>query len=247
VCSGPWKDHSGSYYNCNKYDPEKDKDTADGKKKDSSRAALERYLHYYTRYTNHHNSLKFELDAKTKMENKIKEMEVRATRGVGPCTRRRRAPRTCGAAPRRALRLAHRCLCPRALSRQTLGDNTWMDCLYLNEANEALYECRYALKFTYVFAFYLPKEANFRHHFEMQQTELERQTEELAEQLEKEVAEIQRMDVVHCFQMAKKRLRNLMELVEAENSQWRAEQEAGGGSSSSHAAMGSSSSNPVVV
>jgi len=55
------------------------------------------------------------------------------------------------------------------------------------------------------------------------------------------------MDVVHCFQMAKKRLRNLMELVEAENSQWRAEQEAGGGSSSSHAAMGSSSSNPVVV
>jgi hypothetical protein len=122
-----------------------------------------------------------------------------------------------------------------------------MDCLYLNEANEALYECRYALKFTYVFAFYLPKEANFRHHFEMQQTELERQTEELAEQLEKEVAEIQRMDVVHCFQMAKKRLRNLMELVEAENSQWRAEQEAGGGSSSSHAAMDSSSSNPVVV
>ena len=33
VCSGPWKDHSGSYYNCNKYDPEKEKETADGKKK----------------------------------------------------------------------------------------------------------------------------------------------------------------------------------------------------------------------
>ena len=113
VCSGPWKDHSGSYYNCNKYDPEKEKETVDGKKKDSSRAALERYLHYYTRFTNHHNSLKFEIEAKTKMENKIKEMEA-------------------------------------------LGDNTWMDCLYLNEANEALYECRYALKFTYVFAFYLP-------------------------------------------------------------------------------------------
>lgn len=129
---------------------------------------------------------------------------------------------------------------------QALGDNTWMDCLYLNEANEALYECRYALKFTYVFAFYLPKESNFRHHFEMQQTELERQTEELAELLEKDVAEIQRMEVVHCFQMAKKRLRNLMELVEAEQSQWRAEQEAGGSSSSS-AGAGSSSSNPMVV
>ena len=25
VCGGPWKDHNGSYYNCNKYDPDKDK------------------------------------------------------------------------------------------------------------------------------------------------------------------------------------------------------------------------------
>ena len=43
--------------------------------KDSSRAALERYLHYYTRYTNHHNSLKLEEKAVTVMEAKIKAME----------------------------------------------------------------------------------------------------------------------------------------------------------------------------
>jgi len=141
---------------------------------------------FAARYTNHHNSLKFEIEAKTKMEAKIREMEA-------------------------------------------LGDNTWMDCLYLNEANEALYECRYALKFTYVFAFYLPKEANFRHHFEMNQTDLEKQTEDLAELLEKDVAEIQRMEVVHSFQMAKKRLRALMELVEAE----RLSEQANGASSSS--------------
>jgi len=195
VCSGPWKDHSGSYYSCNKYDPDKEKDTTEGKKKDTSRAALERYLHYYTRFTNHHNSLKFEIESKTNMENKIKEMEA-------------------------------------------LGDNTWMDCLYLNEANEALYECRYALQYTYVYAFYLPKETNYKHHFEMQQTELERQTEELAELLEKEVADIQRMDVVHCFQMAKKRLRNLIELVEAEEGGSNARQ-SNEGSSSGSASAGS--------
>lgn len=182
VCMGAWKDHSGSYYSCNKFDPEKDKvatrarpsvspsrphhppahttthkpqahtrntastepgthpgaqqETAEGKKKDMSRAALERYLHYYTRYTNHQKSLKFELAAKEKMDEKIKEMEA-------------------------------------------LGDNTWMDCLYLSEANEALYDCRYALQYTYVYAFFLPTTSNFRHHFEMQQTELERQTEEV--------------------------------------------------------------------
>jgi len=77
-----------------------------------------------------------------------------------------------------------------------------------------------------------------RSHFEMQQTELERQTEELAELLEKEVADIQRMDVVHCFQMAKKRLRNLIELVEAEEGGSNARQ-SNEGSSSGSASAGS--------
>jgi len=199
VCSGPWKDHSGSYYNCNKYDPEKDKDTADGKKKDTSRQALERYLHYYTRYTNHHNSLKFEIEAKEKMEAKIKDMEA-------------------------------------------LGDNTWMDCQYLVEANEALHNCRYTLKFTYVYAFYLPRDDKHRHNFEMQQTELERQTEELAELLEKDVADIQRMEVVHCYKMAEKRLVNLMELVADHHAEGGAGTEGAAGSSS-----GSSSSDPLHV
>lgn len=170
VCLGAWKDHSGSYYSCNKYDPEKDKDSVEGKKKDSARADLQRYLHYYTRFTNHHNSLKLEVEAKKKTEEKIKEMEQ-------------------------------------------LGDNTWIDCQYLNEANEALYECRYALQYTYVYAYYLPKDEIHREHFEMQQTELERQTEDLAEMLEKDVQEIRRMVVVDCYQIAKKRLRNLFDIV----------------------------------
>jgi len=170
VCLGAWKDHAGSYYSCNKYDPEKEKESVEGKKKDNARADLERYLHYYTRFTNHHNSLKLEVEAKGKMEQKIKEMEQ-------------------------------------------LGDNTWMDCQYLNDANEALYECRYALQYTYVYAFYLPKKQTHRHHFEMQQTELERQTEDLAEMLEKDVKDIQRMAVVDCYQIAKKRLANLFDIV----------------------------------
>ena len=116
---------------------------------------------------------------------------------------------------------------------EALGDNTWMDCLYLNEANEALYECRYALKFTYVFAFYLPKDDNFKVNFESNQSELERQTEELAELLEKDVADIQRMDVVHSYNMALKRLHNLMELVQAEQSSWLKEQRNSNGGSSS--------------
>ena len=58
-------------------------------------------------------------------------------------------------------------------------------------------------------------------------------------------------DVVHSYQMALKRLRNLLELVEAEGSEWRQQQRdgaGGGGSSSADAsAAGSSSSNPLVL
>ena len=44
---------------------------------------------------------------------------------------------------------------------------------------------------------------------------LRRQTEELAGMLEQDVKDIKRTDVVHCFQMAKKRLVNLFEIVDA--------------------------------
>ena len=81
----------------------------------------------------------------------------------------------------------------------------------------------------------------------MEQRNLEMQTETLAEHLEKDVNDIERQEVVHCFQMALKRLRNLMEIVDAETSQWRAEQAAGSssaGSSMQHAADSSSGSAP---
>jgi len=161
VCLKPWKEHSGSYYSCNRYDPEKEVSNLDSQM-NSSRAALDRYLHYYTRFMNHHNSLKFEVEAKQKMEEKIKELEKQ-------------------------------------------GDKIWMDCNYLIEANDALYECRYALQYTYVYAFYLPQQGNYRAHFEMNQTELEQQTENLSGMLEKDVKEINRPDVVHCFQVGSHR------------------------------------------
>lgn len=53
----------------------------------------------------------------------------------------------------------------------------------------------------YVYAFYLPQQGNYRTHFEMNQTELEQQTEDLSGMLEKDVSDIRRAEVVHCFQV----------------------------------------------
>ena len=58
---------------------------------------------------------------------------------------------------------------------------SWMDCQYLNEANDALHNCRYALKYTYVYAYYLSRDCNHFDNFEMQQTMLEQQTEQVRE------------------------------------------------------------------
>mmetsp|Transcript_63876 Transcript_63876/g.142567 ORF Transcript_63876/g.142567 Transcript_63876/m.142567 type:complete len:82 (-) Transcript_63876:439-684(-) len=69
----------------------------------------------------------------------------------------------------------------------------------------------------------------------MQQMELEKQTEDLAEQLEKPVSEINRMEVVNCSAMAKKRLRHLFEIVDSRPDDDVVE-EAGGSSSSSEGA-----------
>eukprot|EP00898_Chlorokybus_atmophyticus_P001675 jgi/Chlat1/2508/Chrsp175S02376 len=70
VCAEPWKEHgesTGGYYACNRYDPTR----VERKHADASKIALERYLHYYHRYSNHAKSRELEAAAaygKAKME-----------------------------------------------------------------------------------------------------------------------------------------------------------------------------------
>lgn len=64
VCTNDWKSH-GASYDCNRYkgNPEQD----------SAREALNRYTHYYHRWINHANSLKFEKAFKEQCALKIQE------------------------------------------------------------------------------------------------------------------------------------------------------------------------------
>ncbi|VDD91153.1 unnamed protein product [Enterobius vermicularis] len=70
MCLGPWEPHGSSWYSCNRYDDTLAKQARDAQER--SRAALQRYLHYYNRFMNHQQSLKLEnklyATAKTKME-----------------------------------------------------------------------------------------------------------------------------------------------------------------------------------
>lgn len=74
MCLGPWSPHAGSgWYSCNRYDDDAGKKARDAQER--SRAALQRYLHYYNRYSNHHNSLKLERKLFEKVSEKVEQMQ----------------------------------------------------------------------------------------------------------------------------------------------------------------------------
>ena len=74
VCSEEWKRHgqgTGGYYSCNRFDAEKSKKTTS----DATKTNLERYLHYYHRYSNHEQSKKIEDKLRLATEEKMKRMQ----------------------------------------------------------------------------------------------------------------------------------------------------------------------------
>jgi ariadne-1 len=59
ICTNDWKEHganTGGYYNCNKYNEEKNS-TDDKSDAAKAKRELDRYLHYYSRYHAHGKSL----------------------------------------------------------------------------------------------------------------------------------------------------------------------------------------------
>ncbi|TIB07997.1 hypothetical protein E3P92_03893 [Wallemia ichthyophaga] len=73
ICMGDWSAHGTSYYNCNRFEDKSGKDARDGQQK--SRVSLERYLHYYNRFSNHEQSARLDQELYAKTERKMDEMQ----------------------------------------------------------------------------------------------------------------------------------------------------------------------------
>ncbi|CAO1442270.1 unnamed protein product [Diamesa serratosioi] len=73
VCLGSWEPHGSSWYNCNRYDEDEARAARDAQEK--LRSSLARYLHYYNRYMNHMQSLKFEHKLYSSVKVKMEEMQ----------------------------------------------------------------------------------------------------------------------------------------------------------------------------
>jgi len=74
TCLGPWQPHGSGWYSCNRFDDKAAKDARTNQ--ETSRAALQRYLHYYNRFANHQSSLKFENRLMEQIQVKIDQMQA---------------------------------------------------------------------------------------------------------------------------------------------------------------------------
>jgi ariadne-1 len=57
LCLGSWANHSGDNFHCNRYAADKSEFTGDKTRERQARASLERFLHYYERWTAHGESM----------------------------------------------------------------------------------------------------------------------------------------------------------------------------------------------
>ncbi|KAL3120266.1 hypothetical protein niasHT_010045 [Heterodera trifolii] len=76
MCLGPWASH----VSCNRYDDDATKRGRDSQERSSTE--LQRYLHYYSRFTNHQNSLKSERKLLEKVDEKIQIMQALGFRWI---------------------------------------------------------------------------------------------------------------------------------------------------------------------
>jgi len=88
---------------------------------------------------------------------------------------------------------------------------------FLTEAQDLLAKVRHALKYTYIYGFYLPKDAAFRALFEMQQTKLEAVCETLSTMaLDTAVETIDHTAVKNQIRVVRTFMTNLVEAFEEE-------------------------------
>ncbi|KFD57249.1 hypothetical protein M513_01760 [Trichuris suis] len=73
VCLGPWEPHGSSWYSCNRYND--DTAVAARNAQERSRTELQRYVHYYNRYSNHMLSLQLENKLYATVKDKMEEIQ----------------------------------------------------------------------------------------------------------------------------------------------------------------------------
>ena len=97
--------------------------------------------------------------------------------------------------------------------QESSAGSSWIDVQFLKQATEQLIECRRVLKYTYVFAYYLPqgKEKNL---FEYLQENLEKNTEHLTELSETTLDLMDRAAVINYTRVTEQFLINLIAGVE---------------------------------
>jgi len=196
----------------------------------STKAELERYLHYYSRYEIHAESQAKENELRDRTEAKVTELmdlSTGASEPAAPAVRSTSSQKVAGktavaqAGAQRISPLAPQpnvsletaaSIAATPASSGPAAALTRIDLQYLLDAAEALIRCRRTLKNTYPFAYYM-RDGQAKTLFEHLQAELDETTEKLSGLLEDERG-ADRMPLVLCTASALQRLSHFTEWVE---------------------------------
>jgi len=80
LCKGDWKDHgtaTGGYYSCNRYEEAKKKGNCSEEERKAADAKneLQKYLHFYQRFDNHHKAREFAIKSLPKIQSRMKNLQ----------------------------------------------------------------------------------------------------------------------------------------------------------------------------
>ena len=176
LCFGDWRGHTS----CGRYDESKAQGAS------AARESLQRYMHYWTRFSAHRESEKLEEKLRAAALRRQEAAVLRlsdATAGGGGG----------GAKP--------------ATGKEAYTAQDWD---FVQHATDTLIRCRRVLKHTYVLAFYM-KGGPEKNLFEFAQGELEHAVEELSHMLEQSDERIDRVAVTNRYTAAVKMLRRIEE------------------------------------
>ena len=95
------------------------------------------------------------------------------------------------------------------MAMRGIPGKAFSDTQFLDDASEVLISCRQTLKWTYAHAFYLRDRE--KELFEYLQEDLEKSTEALSAELEKNIADIERMKLLTLSKTAETRKEHLLE------------------------------------
>lgn len=211
ICSGDWKLHganTGGYYNCNKFNEEKETDDQSDAAK--AKRELDRYLHYYSRYHAHAEAQKFAKRQQLETEKRMVQLQETKFNSTWTDVEFLKTANEQLVECRRVLKFTYTFAYYLTMPPKASLSNNNSDDKSKKSKKDKKQEAEEANASEEPSKEQNMQKVRFEHHQEM----LERFTENLSELVEKPLKEIDRVMVVNQTRVVDRFMKNMLQYVD---------------------------------